>query len=280
MELKSNFVQVSGLRFHVMEYGPATGEPVILLHGFPDAWFTWQEQMAALGAAGFRAIAPDQRGYNLSDKPEGIQNYTLDKLVADVLRIADALEVTRFHLVGHDWGAMVCWKLALNYPERVKRMVISNVPHPQVMRKFLQTNPRQILKSSYIAFFQLPRLPENVLRINDWQLLRKQLSRQLSATQLQQYQRAWGQPEAMKSMIHWYRAFQFDQGDPKNQLVHVPTRIIWSRRDPYLLHDMAKSSMDYVTYGDLHMLMEAGHWVHHDVPDKYNTLLLEHFQQV
>ncbi|GHA60635.1 alpha/beta fold hydrolase [Pontibacter akesuensis] len=276
MKVESRFVRVSGLRFHVVEVGPDTGEPVVLLHGFPDAWFSWQAQFDALRVAGFRAIAPDQRGYNLSDKPKGIQNYTVDKLAADVLRLADALRLNHFSLVGHDFGAMVCWKLALEHPERVKRMVISNVPHPMVMHNFLRSSLRQMQKSSYIGFFQLPLLPEKVLRLGNWQLLRQQLSSGLTKAQVQQYLQAWEQPGAINSMLNWYRAFRYNPGSPENNLVHVPTRIIWGKKDPYLLHEMAEASMKYVMLGDLRMLTEAGHWVQHDAPDKYNSLLLEH----
>ena len=133
---------------------------MILLHGFPEAWFGWQHQIPALAAAGYRVWAPDQRGYNLSDKPTGIKAYQINTLAADIVGLIDAAQVETACIVGHDWGAAVAWWLALQYPERVERLVVINVPHPTVMRDFLRHNWRQRFRSWYVYFFQLPGVPE------------------------------------------------------------------------------------------------------------------------
>ncbi|MDA1329622.1 MAG: alpha/beta hydrolase [Chloroflexi bacterium] len=143
----------NGLRLHFASAGPPEGQPVILLHGFPEYWYAWRHQIPALAAAGYRVIAPDQRGYNLSDKPQSVTDYGIEKLAADILSLADHLELQTFHLVGHDWGAAVAWQLAINHPERLRTLSILNVPHPAVMSRHLRSDIRQIFKSWYIFFF-------------------------------------------------------------------------------------------------------------------------------
>jgi epoxide hydrolase 4 len=161
--LKSINVPTNGIRLHAVTAGPSDGSPVILLHGFPEFWYSWRKQIHPLAEAGFRVIAPDQRGYNLSDKPEGIGNYQLDILVEDILGLMDSLGIEKAAVVGHDWGAIVAWALALQYPDRLDRLVILNVPHPGVSKSVIKSVPKQILKSWYIAFFQLPFVPEFLL---------------------------------------------------------------------------------------------------------------------
>ena len=163
----------NGITLHVVEAGPQDGRPVFLLHGFPEFWWGWRHQIEPLARAGNRVIAPDQRGYNLSEKPEGIEAYTIDKLAADVLALADSRNLTRFALVGHDWGGLVAWHLASTRPDRVKRLMILNAPHPAIVRPFMRSHPSQLLRSAYVAFFQVPWLPEAVLRAGDFYLLRR-----------------------------------------------------------------------------------------------------------
>ena len=151
------FVPANGLRLHLVEAGPEDGPPVVLLHGFPEAlWYGWRRQIGPLAEAGFRVIVPDQRGYNTSDKPRGVAAYRVETLAADVAGLLDTLQLERASVVGHDWGAVVAWWLALARPERVSRLAILNVPHPAVMRRHLLSSPRQALRSWYVFFFQVP----------------------------------------------------------------------------------------------------------------------------
>jgi len=170
------------------------------------AWFGWEAQIGPLAEAGLQVIAPDQRGYNLSDKPDGVSSYKMGTLVEDILGLADAFGYNSFHLAGHDFGAMVGWNLAMRYPERLKRLAIANVPHPAVMQNYLRTHPSQMLKSWYAFFFQLPSLPERVLKTNNWQFLISAMPDNLSKKERDRYREAWAQPKAMTSMINWYRA--------------------------------------------------------------------------
>src|SRR5215472_17136559 len=140
--------------------GPKAGPAVILLHGFPEFWYGWRHQIGPLAEAGFRVIAPDQRGYDTSSKPAPVAAYSVGDLTSDVVAIIDQLGRDRVHLAGHDWGAVIAWNLALGHPDRLIRLAILNVPHPTVMQRNLRTNPRQWLKSWYGLFFQVPVLPE------------------------------------------------------------------------------------------------------------------------
>src|SRR5437879_4698652 len=153
-------IATNGIRLNVAQAGPPDGPLVILLHGFPEFWYGWRKQIPALAAAGYRVWAPDQRGYNFSDKPPDVRDYTLDKLAADVAGLIEAAGRQRAIIVGHDWGGAVAWWLAANNPERVERLVIINVPHPLVMRRLILRDPRQTLRSWYMFMFLLPRLPE------------------------------------------------------------------------------------------------------------------------
>jgi len=279
MTIRFEYLSTNGIRLHTALAGPKDGDPVFLLHGFPDAWFGWEAQIGPLAKAGFRAITPDQRGYNLSDKPKRVSNYQMDTLVDDVLGLADALGYERFHLAGHDFGAMVGWNLAMQYPERLKRLAIANVPHPTVMRTYLRTHPSQMLKSWYAFFFQLPGLPERIVRVNNWQFLISAMPDDLTTKERDRYRKAWAEPGAMTSMINWYRALlqQLRKSTAASQ-IRVPTLVLWGQRDPHLCYEMAPLSVDLCEDGRLVTFQDATHWVMHDKPRKVNQLLIEHFR--
>ena len=206
MTIRFEYLSTNGIHLHTALVGPEDGEPVFLLHGFPEAWFGWEAQIMPLAEAGFRVIAPDQRGYNLSDKPIGVSNYAMEILVQDVLGLADRLGYKRFHLAGHDFGAIVCWNIARSYETRLTSLAISNVPYPAVMRDYLQKHPSQMLKSWYALFFQIPRVPERIVRLNNWQTLISAMPNDLSEAERDRYREAWNLPGAMTGMINWYRA--------------------------------------------------------------------------
>jgi len=152
--------QNGAVSLHAVAAGPNDGPVVVLLHGFPEFSYGWRQQIEPLAATGFRVVVPDQRGYNLSSKPSGVAAYALAELVSDVIAIADQLGREKIFLAGHDWGAAVAWSAAILHPQRISKLAVLNVPHPSVMRKFLSTRPRQLLRSWYMFFFQLPWLPE------------------------------------------------------------------------------------------------------------------------
>src|SRR6266436_678361 len=268
------------ISLHAVAAGPKDGAVVVLLHGFPEFWYGWHKQIEPLAAAGFRVIVPDQRGYNLSSKPAGIASYAVSELVSDVIAIADQLGQKKIFLVGHDWGAAVAWSAALLHPQRVAKLVILNVPHPSVMRKFMKTRLRQVRRSWYIFFFQLPWLPEALFSafhflVGSRSLLRSSRPGTFSAEDLAQYRAAWSQPGALTSMIHWYRAlFRYRSKFP-DRTVHVPTRILWGERDAFLLSEMAHESLRYCADAELYTFANASHWLQHEEPARVSELLVE-----
>jgi pimeloyl-ACP methyl ester carboxylesterase len=282
--LRDHYVLAHGVRLHVVSASDSN-PPVVLLHGFPEPWLGWQHQLPALVESGLAVFAPDQRGYNLSDKPRAVSAYALDLLATDVASMLDSLGLARAAIVGHDWGALVAWRLALTRPERVSRLVIINVPHPDVFRYRLRHDPRQMLRSWYGAFFQLPWLPEALSRRNEFRLWKRALTATsragtFSPRDLELYAQAWSQAGAFPAMLNWYRAFvRFPPRPTASPRVRVPTLVIWGKRDPALLAEMARASVDQCDDGRLEMLEEATHWVHHEEPARVNQLILEFLQQ-
>ncbi len=282
--VEHHMIPTNGVTLHVAQAGPADGSLVILLHGFPEFWYGWRRQIDFLAGNGYRVWAPDQRGYNLSDKPAGIDAYRISTLVEDVVGLIDAAGQEKVYLVGHDWGAAVAWGVALAHPERLKKLVILNVPHPTVFSRALTRDPAQMLKSWYIGFFQLPLLPEALLTMGNARgvaqmLLASSHPRTFSDADIGEYTRAWKQPGAMTAMLNWYRAVV--QRPPQisdDARVHVPTLVIWGAQDVALTREMAQKSVEFCDDGRLVLFEDATHWVQHEKADQVNALLAEFFQ--
>lgn len=273
------YIATNGIRLNVVQAGPEEGTLVILLHGFPEFSYGWRHQIPCLASAGYRVWAPDQRGYNLSDKPDGVAAYTLDVLAADVIGLIDAAGQQRAFVIGHDWGAAVAWWIAQKYPERLAKMVIINVAHGKVMERQLRRNFAQLRKSWYIFFFQIPRLPEWLARLRNWQIPTQALKRSsrpgtFSDSDLEQYRGAWSQPNAYRSMLNWYRAImQRPPTPPANPRISVPTLLIWGAQDHFLGRELAQPSIDLCDDGRLVFIEEATHWVQHEEADRVNELI-------
>jgi len=273
-----------GIRLHAVAAGPSDGRLVILLHGFPEFWYSWKAQIGPLAEAGFRVVVPDQRGYNISSKPPKVADYAIGNLVPDVLFIAGRLGREKFYLAGHDWGAAVAWATALFAPDRVKKLAILNVPHPAVFLRSVRTNPRQMRRSWYMAFFQLPRIPESWFSANNFAMGVKSLTASsrpgtFSAEDIDQYRRAWSNPGTVTAMISWYRAFfRARPALPTDPKVHVPTRILWGREDMFLLPEMAEQSLAYCDSAELTYFDDATHWLQHEEPEAVTAALIAHFR--
>jgi pimeloyl-ACP methyl ester carboxylesterase len=271
-------VPTNGITLQAVQAGPRDGPLVILLHGFPDFWWSWRRQIEPLAAAGLHVLVPDQRGYNLSDRPPGVGAYDLDTLAADVIGLADSLGHARVALVGHDWGGLVAWWTASRHPHRVERLVAINAPHPAVVGTYMRRHPVQVLRSSYIGLFQLPLIPERLLAAGDFALMRRALVRSsrpgtFTPDDLDRYAVAWSRPGALAAMLNWYRALR-----RKPSLAHPrvspPTLVIWGGRDRFLQKGLARASLALCRNGRALWIDEATHWVHLEEPETVNLALL------
>jgi len=278
---ESTYREVDGVELHVVAAGDPADPLVVLLHGFPDFWYGWRHQIPALVEAGYRVLVPDQRGYNLSDKPEGLDSYRMGRLSADIADLIASTGRESAHVVGHDWGAGVAWDLALRRPTAVDRLGIVNVPHPTVMREMLRSNPRQLLRSWYIFSFQIPVLPE-------WYLARdgaRGVTDVLRATSnpgaftdtdLAHYRAAWRRTGAARAAVDWYRALLRRRDDPPREEVPVPTLVVWGEDDDALVPEMARESLRYCEDGRLVAFPDGSHWVHRERPETVTDHLLDH----
>jgi pimeloyl-ACP methyl ester carboxylesterase len=266
-----------GRRLAAIDEGPVDGPLVILLHGFPEFSYAWRNQVGPLVDDGWRVLVPDQLGYNLSDKPVGLENYDIDALADDVLRLAESAGYLTFSLVGHDWGGIVAWWLALRDPDRIERLAILNAPHPATMTRYAMTHPTQMLRSWYILFFQIPGLPEALLRAGGYRMARRLLTGTsrgdaFSRHDLDHYQEAWSRPGALTAMINWYRALR-KRRRLRSERVRVPTMILWGERDAALEFPLALAALRRCDQGRLFRFPNATHWLQHEEPEDVNHLL-------
>jgi pimeloyl-ACP methyl ester carboxylesterase len=268
---------------HAVEAGPGDGPPVILLHGFPEFWWGWRRQIDALAAAGYHVIAPDLRGYNMSDKPGGLGAYRIDVLAADVAGLAEAMGLADFSLVALDWGALIAWRVAALYPERLRRVVVMDGPHPDVFGAYAAVHPLQALRSAYVGFFQLPWLPEAYLSAFDHAALKGSLRATAKdgtfpAADLAAYGRAWARPGALSAMINYYRALRLRKPEAPLARVTPPVLILWGQDDAFLDLGLANASLACCADARLQVIEGAGHWLHLEQPQAVNTAILSFLQ--
>ena len=277
MNTEEHYHDVNGVTLHTIEAGDKEGIPIIFLHGFPEFWYGWKNQLTFFAEKAYRVIIPDQRGYNLSSKPGGVHSYTLNNLCGDIVALIDKLTDKKVIVVGHDWGGVVAWRLAIDYPHLIRTLVIINMPHPEVFSQTLKTNPVQMLRSSYAAFFQLPRLPEWIVSAFGFALLRRSLVRTsnkgaFTKEDFAAYKEVWQKPHALTAMINWYRAHKYNKL-PTPVLIQLPVLLIWGENDAYLITKMAGESIDKCKNGKLEIIKGASHWVHHEQPQLVNKLI-------
>lgn len=281
---------VNGIRLHWVEAG--TGPLVVLLHGFPEFWYSWRHQIPALVDAGYRVVAPDMRGYNDSDKPAGYAAYLGEALSGDVAALIEFCGEDRAMVVGHDWGGAVAWMTAMRRPEVVQRLVVMNCPHPGVFKRGI-ANPAQLLRSSYMGFFQVPLAPEAVLRTGNFTGLKwmlrsgSQRAGAFTEADLDRYAEAFAKPGALTGALAYYRAMgrrmagaarqsgAVAQGNGRGpRTITAPTLVIWGRNDPALGSNLADPG-DLVSNRRIEFIEEAAHFVQADAPDRVNELLVQ-----
>lgn len=283
-EFAGNFANLPGLRLHYLAAG--SGPSVVLLHGFPEFSWTWKHQLRALVAAGFRGLAPDLRGYHLSDKPTGVRAYAIEELVGDVAAFIESEAGGRAIVVGHDWGGVIAWRLAAWRPELVSRLAILNAPLPAAYSRELRRNPLQWLRSWYMLCFQVPGLAEWALARRNFAALdgtfRDAAGRSLfSAEDRERFKEAMAVPGTLTAALNYYRAaFRFGRGFAASpQTITVPTLVVWGERDPYLGSGLSRGLERWVTDLRVERLPNVGHWVQHEAPEHVNQLLLSFFQE-
>ena len=272
------FVRANGLQFHVAQF--EKDAPLILfLHGFPECWYSWRKQLAFFSDAGFRVWAPDLRGYNLSDKPRGVDAYHLNALELDIAELLDAARVEKAIVVGHDWGGLIAWRFAMDYPERVSKLVILNAPHPARWRAGFFM-PQQWLHSWYILAFQLPRLPETFIAKNArriaqgirWSAVRKHA---FTDADVEMYAQAIAQPDAMRAGLDYYRALMRWGFWLPVKRIDVPTQMLWGENDIALTKPLTYHTEKWVSDFRIQYVPNCGHWVQNEAAEQVNRAMFE-----
>ena len=260
------------VRLHCAATGPRDGPLVVLLHGFPECWISWRHQLPALAAAGFRAVAPDLRGYGGSDKPRAVAAYGVERLARDVTGLISSLGRDRADLVGHDWGGHIAWHVAMSEPDRVRKLAILNVPHPQQMSRGLRT-ARQLRKSWYMYFFQLPLLPERFMTPRRLRSLFRYTPARRDAYDAADIETIIAAVGDRTGPIDYYRAAARYRS-PRWRPVAAETLIIWGDRDRWLGSELAEPDRRWVPRFRLERIASATHWVQADAPERVNELLV------
>ena len=274
-------VPVGPLTFTARIEGPDDGEPVLLLHGFPQTSLAWSAQLAALAGAGYRACAFDQRGYSPGARPTDVDAYRSPELTADVIRVADALGMDRFHLVGHDWGGAVAWQVGGRHADRLRTLTVVSTPHPAAMGLALSGNlgGDQAERSGYFEIFRAEG-SENGFLADDAQFFRAVFAASgMPEGKGEPYVEALGTPEALGAALNWYRAADLSLVEGLGPIT-VPTMYVWSTEDPALGREAAEATGRYVNGPyRIEVLDGVGHWVAEQAPDRLNALLLDHLAQ-
>ena len=280
---EEGYAEVNGVRLHYVRQG--SGPLALLLHGFPEFWYSWRHQLPFL-AGRFTAVAPDMRGYNLSDKPRGVSAYFMEQLLGDVRGLIEYFGEKKAVVIAHDWGGVVAWDLAAFHPEVVDRLVILNAPHPRAYVRELKRNPRQKRASWYIFMFQLPFFPEWYVRRGNFRMLDRVYSGWVlrkdtfSAEDIRLFKEAMGRPGCLTAAINYYRGLT---RNPRRieRLRHyprigVPTRVIWAENDRALTNELTHDLDPYFSVPpEIRYIPRCSHWVQQEQPDRVNRLLGE-----
>lgn len=312
MTIAHHFAEVNGIRLHYAATGEGNGRLLLFAHGFPEFWYEWKDQLADFGRD-FRCVAPDLRGYNLSDKPAGVEHYVGHLVAADLRALVAHLGYERCILVGHDWGGVIAFGFALAYPELLERLVIVNAPHPAIFERELRQNPAQQRASGYMRAFRQPDA-ERLLSADNFRRLRAALLDNLLArghftqADADAYLAAWAQPGALTGGLNYYRAMRLappdappgdgeprflddlvppvapdpaepsprPAGRPRRPMpIQVPTLVIWGDQDTALLTGNLDGLADHIPDLTLRRIPDAGHWVIHEQPAVVNGLIRE-----
>lgn len=280
-------IDVGELSLDVHLCGPEDAPLVVLLHGFPESWWSWRHQMAALSAR-FRVAAPTLRGYGASDRPERVADYRMDHLVGDVGGLVRALGRDRARIVAHDWGGGIAWAFAMDRPESCEKLVVCNCPHPAIFTRAIRSNPRQLLRSWYMFVFQLPRIPERLLAARDFRaaergfrtMVRRRDREVFSDEDIDRIKDALRPPGAARAAVNYYRAAfrnpRFMERYSGSRTISCPTMLVWAEEDDALGNELTLD-MEPLFSGpfSIRRIPACSHWVQQERPEEVNQALLE-----
>lgn len=279
--VEHRFAQLPDVRIHYVAAG--SGPLVVLLHGFPEFWYTWRHLLPALARAGYRVVAPDLRGFNLSSKPDAVGAYAVKHVIGDIVGLVRALGAERVRLIGHDFGAGVAWGCAMHDPELFERIAVLNGPHPERLLHAFRS-PVQLLKSWYVFAMQLPVIPEVFLRRRGYAFLLnalrddQQRPGSYSELDLKRYAQAYAQPGALHAMVNLYRALLRPNTRIPVRRIDLPALVLWGARDAHLGRELAKPDPALVPNCRVRYFEDGGHFVHHDLAEPVTRALLEFLQ--
>ena len=261
-----------GTPLHYVEEG--SGPLVVLLHGFPEFYRSWRRQIPALSAAGFRVVAPDLRGYNDSPKPRDVASYRLTSVIDDVAVLIERLGGP-CTLVGHDWGGLVAWYLAMSRPELLRKVAVLNIPHPSPFLRELRRSTSQKLRMTYQLFFQPPMLPELLMPLVLPAILRR--GGRFSEADIDEYRQAWRKPGARRGMANYYRAVRKYRGElkPLIRRIDLPALLIWGERERVFIPETLEGMEEWVPDLRIAKIAGAGHFVQTDEPEIVNQILID-----
>ncbi|MFX1426049.1 MAG: alpha/beta fold hydrolase [Promethearchaeota archaeon] len=288
-QFKSEFAEVNNIKLHYIKAGPEDGKLIIFLHGFPQFWYMWRDQLLEF-SKDYLAIAPDMRGYNLSSKPEELEQYQPHHMVEDLRALVeDHFGRKKFILVGHDWGGVVAYPLANQHPNLVEKLIIINAPHPNVFARLISKNKDQQSSSQYILFFRSNNA-EDFLSANDYQNLFNVVvtpKMKFNEDDRQIYRNAWTQPGALTGGLNYYRAGGLrpvSQGEDISELagrgmeinrvmINIPTLVIWAEKDTALTVHNLEGLDEFIPDLTIKRIPDGSHWVINEQPDKINSLI-------
>jgi len=272
MSIEGRRMTINGLSMNVLVQGE--GEPVLLLHGFPDSNFLWRGVIPRLVEAGYQVLAPDQRGFGLSEAPEGVEHYDMNLIASDAIAILDELGIEKAKLVAHDWGAMIGWLLAGTHPQRFESYVAISVGHPKA---YASAGFEQKRKGWYVLFFQLRGIAEKVFMADDWSIFRKTVE---DHPELDHWIEDLSRPGRLTAGMDWYRANLSKLWKTEFPRVKIPVFGIWSTGDVALAEDQMIGSAAYVDASwQYERLEDVSHWVPVDVPDTLSDLIISYYRQ-
>ncbi|SEO41553.1 Pimeloyl-ACP methyl ester carboxylesterase [Halorientalis persicus] len=294
IDLEHHNTVVDDVRLHYVAAGPEDGDLVVLLHGFPEFWYSWRYQLPALAEAGYRVVAPDLRGYNRSEKPHGVDSYAIENLVGDVIGLIRVQGRETAHLVGHDWGGAIAWAVGMGRPDALDSLTVMNAPHPAAFAR--EFDLAQLKRSWYVLFFQVPWLPERLLSAGGARAVGEVFRDQpanpdaFDEEDIRRYREAFARPGAARAAVNYYRAYVDGIGVPMAKAtlpglrrvfdppgdteITVPTLVLWGEQDAALGVGISEGLDEWIPDLRVERFPEASHWVQCDVPEAVSEELL------